>query len=264
MSYGMWFLMDLIFLISLWRLGRLPQLFPKQDNSLMMLTGRKTSWLRNSLSMVLFLTNIIWSHYVNQIKRFRNVCKLLTRKLDRLRSQNWHVDHSICDLQYKGRWIYSRDAYQLIAITNELHCLGEVIRPTKQVYKNSQLLAKAWESKVNAITEAWDLKRLTMDELIGNLKTYELKKKQDKARSKLKKEKNLVLKSVNGKSSEEDEDTTYITKIFLKIMRNGEVPRIEDSNRYNRDNDFCHKHGKPGHFVKDFLFTKWKIKNISR
>ena len=33
-----------------------------------------------------------------------------------------------------------------------------------------------WESKVDAITEARDLDTLAMDELIGNLITYELKK----------------------------------------------------------------------------------------
>lgn len=44
-----------------------------------------------------------------------------------------------------------------------------------------------------------------MDDLIRNLKTYELKKQQDKTRGKQKKEKNLVLKSTKEESSADDE-----------------------------------------------------------
>ncbi|XP_070040733.1 uncharacterized protein [Nicotiana tomentosiformis] len=51
------------------------------------------------------------------------------------------------------------------------------------------------ESKVNAITEANDLQKLTIDELIGNMKTYEMKKKKDNERREPKREKNLVLKT---------------------------------------------------------------------
>lgn len=36
-----------------------------------------------------------------------------------------------------------------------------------------------WESKVNAIIKAKDLKSLTMDEIIGTMKTYDLKKHRD-------------------------------------------------------------------------------------
>ncbi|PHT38315.1 Myosin-11 [Capsicum baccatum] len=71
---------------------------------------------------------------------------------------------------------------------------GEDIRLTKQVRKVLSILSKSWESKVNAIAEARDLKSFTMDELIGNLKTYEMKKQQDQAKRKPKKEKSLVLK----------------------------------------------------------------------
>jgi len=60
------------------------------------------------------------------------------------------------------------------SISNELRCLGEPIHPSKQVRKVLRVLPKSWESKVNAITEARDLKVLTIDDLIGNLQTYEL------------------------------------------------------------------------------------------
>ncbi|XP_070002702.1 uncharacterized protein [Nicotiana sylvestris] len=80
------------------------------------------------------------------------------------------------------------------SIINELHSLGDVIPRNKLVWKILSVLPGSWESKVNAITEAKDLQTLTMDELIGNLKTYEMKRKKHSERREPKKEKNLVLK----------------------------------------------------------------------
>ncbi|XP_047267107.1 uncharacterized protein LOC124897776 [Capsicum annuum] len=64
------------------------------------------------------------------------------------------------------------------SITNELHCLGEVMILYKQVRKILDVLPKSWERKVYAMIEPRNIKTLTMDELIGNLKTHELKKQQ--------------------------------------------------------------------------------------
>lgn len=75
------------------------------------------------------------------------------------------------------------------AIINDLNYLGEDIRPSKQVRKILSILPKSRESKVDAITDARDLQTMTMDELIGNIKTYEIKKQQDKSKNKHKKEK---------------------------------------------------------------------------
>ncbi|XP_075084874.1 uncharacterized protein LOC142168113 [Nicotiana tabacum] len=61
------------------------------------------------------------------------------------------------------------------SIINELHSLGETIPRNKLVRKILIVLPSSWESKVNAITEAKDLQTLTIDELVGNLKTYEIK-----------------------------------------------------------------------------------------
>lgn len=154
---------------------------------------------------------------------------------------------------------------KLTTITNELHCLGEDIRPTKHVRKVLSILPKAWESEVNAIIEAKDLKTMNIDELIGNLKTYELKKKQDKARGEHKKERNLVLKSTKQDASVADNETTYITKRFLEIMRRiGELLRRGGSSRYNKDkkaNKTCQKCGKLSHFIKDCPLHKIEYKD---
>ena len=79
------------------------------------------------------------------------------------------------------------------AIINEIYSLGEIIPNGKVVRKLLSVLPEFWESKVEAITEARDLDKLAMDELIENLMTYELKKKQEKEIGGKRKEKNLVL-----------------------------------------------------------------------
>ena len=66
---------------------------------------------------------------------------------------------------------------RFITIINEIYSLGEIIPNRKAVRKLLSVLPESWESKVEAITEARDLDKLAMDELIGNLMTYELKKK---------------------------------------------------------------------------------------
>ncbi|XP_070025962.1 uncharacterized protein [Nicotiana sylvestris] len=86
----------------------------------------------------------------------------------------------------------------------------------KAIEKNFRA-KKILESKVNVITKAKDLQTLTMDELIGNLKTYEMKRQRDSERREPKKEKNLVLKAENNDSSEEDSDMDYLTKRFQKM-----------------------------------------------
>ncbi|XP_070015656.1 uncharacterized protein [Nicotiana sylvestris] len=70
-----------------------------------------------------------------------------------------------------------------------------------------------------------------MDELIGNLETYEMKRKKDSERREPKKEKNLVLKAKSSDSSEEDNDMAFLTKRFQKMVRrNGGIPKRGSSN----------------------------------
>ena len=71
---------------------------------------------------------------------------------------------------------------KLSSIKNELRSLGEPISMSKQFRKVLQILPKSWESKVDAITEAKDLKELTMDALIRNLKTYEMNRSHDQSK----------------------------------------------------------------------------------
>ncbi|XP_075101701.1 uncharacterized protein LOC142177135 [Nicotiana tabacum] len=138
-------------------------------------------------------------------------------------------------------------------IINNLHYLGEIIPRNKLVRKILSVLPSSWESKVNAITEAKDLQKLTIDELVGNLKTYEMKnKKKDNERRETKREKNLVLKTDNNDSGGEDADLAYLTKRFQKMVcRNGGILKGSSSSK-PKSYDLCHKCGKTGHFIKDF------------
>ncbi|XP_070016969.1 uncharacterized protein [Nicotiana sylvestris] len=142
------------------------------------------------------------------------------------------------------------------SIINELHSLGDVISINKLVRKILSVLPGYWERKVNAITKAKDLQNLTMDELIGNLKTYEMKRKKDSERREPKKEKNLVLKPESSDSSEEDNDMAYLTKRFQKMVRrNGGIPKRGNSSKA-RNNNLCHRCRKLGHFIKECPLLK--------
>ncbi|XP_070026238.1 uncharacterized protein [Nicotiana sylvestris] len=81
---------------------------------------------------------------------------------------------------------------------NELHSLGETIPRNKLVRKILSILPSPWESKVNAITESKDLHELTIEDLVGNLKTYEMNRKIDSERK----------EPAWGDSSGESEDET--------------------------------------------------------
>ena len=100
------------------------------------------------------------------------------------------------------------------SITNELRSLGDPISMSKQVRKVLRIFPKYWESKVDAITEAKDLKVLTMDALIGNLKTHEINRSHDQSKKKVKKDKSLMLKYKFEEDSSDDDDIDYIIKRF--------------------------------------------------
>ncbi|XP_070013122.1 uncharacterized protein [Nicotiana sylvestris] len=107
---------------------------------------------------------------------------------------------------------------RFISIITELHSLGETIPRNKLVRKILSIMPSPWESKVNVIIESKDLQELTIEELVGNLKTYEMKRKIESEKREPKKEKNMVLKDDSNDSSEEDSDMAYLTKRFQKMQ----------------------------------------------
>ena len=102
--------------------------------------------------------------------------------------------------------------------SNELRSLREPISMSKQVRKVLRILPKFEVSKVDAITEAKDLKVLTMDALIGNLKTHEMNRNHDQLKKEVKKDKSLMLK-YKSKEDSNDDDMAYLINRFKKIVK---------------------------------------------
>ncbi|XP_070056795.1 uncharacterized protein [Nicotiana tomentosiformis] len=129
------------------------------------------------------------------------------------------------------------------SIINEIHSLGEIIPWNKLVRKILSVLVGSWERKVNVITEAKDMQKLTVDELIWNLKTYDMNKKKDNERREPKKEKKLVLKEDNSDSSGDDADIAYLKQRFQKMVRRMEeflrrpdlAETLKDNYKHNAD-----------------------------
>ena len=85
-------------------------------------------------------------------------------------------------------------------ITNEIKSLGKTLTTEELVRKILRFLPRSWEAKVTAIQEAKDLKTLSLDELIGNLQTYELRRNSQK-QEETKKENGISLKVMKEDSS---------------------------------------------------------------
>ncbi|XP_069143555.1 uncharacterized protein [Solanum lycopersicum] len=137
------------------------------------------------------------------------------------------------------------------SIINEMYSLGEIVPNGKAVRKLLSVLPKTWESKVEAITKARDLDSLAMDELIGNLITYELKKNQEKEIGGKRKERNLVLKATTSDDFE-DENIALITKRFTRMPKRGQAfqKKTPQKPSENTKDLVCHKCGSPDHFIK--------------
>nr|GFC21627.1 UBN2 domain-containing protein [Tanacetum cinerariifolium] len=85
-----------------------------------------------------------------------------------------------------------------------------------------------WRSKVTAIEESKDLTFLSLDELIGNLKVYEVIIKKDSEMGKGKREQNrsLALKAQKESSDEdsltsdsEEEEYAMVVRDFKKFFK---------------------------------------------
>ena len=83
-------------------------------------------------------------------------------------------------------------------VINELISLDKVYTTEEQVDKVIRTLPRSWEIKVTTIREAKDLTNMTLDELVGNLKTYEMNvdKKGEKKKKKILDLKQLKVKNL--------------------------------------------------------------------
>ncbi|KAK6776218.1 hypothetical protein RDI58_027219 [Solanum bulbocastanum] len=92
-----------------------------------------------------------------------------------------------------------------------------------------------------------------MDELIGNLMIYELKKNKEKEIGGKRKEKNLVLKATTPEDFK-DKNIALISKRFSRMLKRGQVFQRRNSQETteNQREQVCHKCGSPDQFIKYF------------
>ncbi|GJU57491.1 zf-CCHC domain-containing protein [Tanacetum coccineum] len=117
--------------------------------------------------------------------------------------------------------------------------------PLLLLLKFLRALPLKWRPKVTAIEESKALSKLSLDELVGNLKVYEvfLEKDLEIAKNKKEKYKSLALKArqvlSDDASSSDSNDEEYAMANFRKIK--------EDKKEDQR----CFKCGDPNHIISD-------------
>lgn len=201
---------------------RLRHWFPRYTRSMVKVIERK---LRKNFKVKKLLVCGIYPNEYNRI----SACESTKEIWDYLRTtheRTSQVKKSKVDMltsQYKAFIIKKSETIQymhtrLASITNKLCFLGEVIVLRKQVRKILRVLPKLWESNVDTNIEAQDLKNLTMDKLIENLKTYELKRQQDKNKKEPKNKKTLTLKDSKPNSRLENDDVALLAQRFIRDM----------------------------------------------
>ncbi|GKB40964.1 hypothetical protein Tco_0885906 [Tanacetum coccineum] len=116
-------------------------------------------------------------------------------------------------------------------IINSLKALDESFSSKSYVRKFLRALHPKWRAKVTAIEESKDLTSLSLDELIRNLKVYEviIKKDSKMVKGKIEQNRSLALKAKkessdedNSTSNSEDEEYAMAVKEFKKFFKRRE------------------------------------------
>ncbi|XP_070017629.1 uncharacterized protein LOC142172576 [Nicotiana tabacum] len=148
----------------------------------------------------------------------------------------------------------TEDTYtRFTTLTIELKSLGRIIPEDERIEKILiRVLPHTWESKITVISESKNIATLPLDELIGNLTTYELRRQTMKM-DVPKKEKSLALRITEGSYLENDE-MAIITKGFKKYLWRGKCSSRSENYRKIRapekqTNDGCYKCGKTDHMI---------------
>ncbi|GJS85792.1 retrovirus-related pol polyprotein from transposon TNT 1-94 [Tanacetum coccineum] len=125
-------------------------------------------------------------------------------------------------------------------IITSLKALDESFSSCNHVRKFLRALPSKWRPKVTAIEESKYLSKLSLDELVGNLKVYEvvLEKDLEIAKNKKEKYKSLTLKARQVLS---DDDTSS------SDSNDEEYAMTEDK----KEDRICFKCGDPNHFFSD-------------
>ncbi|GJT90066.1 zf-CCHC domain-containing protein [Tanacetum coccineum] len=150
--------------------------------------------------------------------------------------------------------IQSTFRFRFNTIITSLKALDEGFSSQNSVRKFLRALHPKWRVKVTAIEESKDLTSLSLDELIGNLKVYEIIIMNDSKVDKGKREQNrsLALKSKKESSDEDsstydskDEEYAMVVRDFKKFFkRHGIFVRQPHDERKVSQRNKDHKNGK--------------------
>ncbi|GJS05205.1 zf-CCHC domain-containing protein [Tanacetum coccineum] len=154
---------------------------------------------------------------------------------------------------------------------NQKKMLSKIMKQKcrNHVRKFLRALPSKWRPKVMAIEESKDLSKLSLDELVGNLKVYEvvLEKDLEIANNKKENYKSLALKARQILSDEDvsssdsnDEEYAMAVRDFKKFFRRrGKFVRKPYDDKKNfrkvkedkKEDRRCFKCGDPNHFISD-------------
>nr|GEV03358.1 zf-CCHC domain-containing protein/UBN2 domain-containing protein [Tanacetum cinerariifolium] len=137
----------------------------------------------------------------------------------------------------------AQDIWKSLIITYQ--ALDESFSSHNHVRKFLRALPTKWRPKVTAIKESNDLSTLPLDELIGNLKVYEVVLEKDLEISKSKKEKykSLALKARKVLSEEEATSSDRDDEEYA-------MAKVKEEKK-EKDDRRCFKYGDPNHFISD-------------
>ena len=143
-------------------------------------------------------------------------------------------------------------------ITNSLQALGKNYSQSDLVRKILRSLTPEWENKTTAIEEAKDLSTYSLENLIGNLTSYEVQM-QEKENDKQSNKKVIALKKTTDSKSENenDEEIALLTRRFKRFIRNKKFPK---KGKFHEQDEapLCFKCNKPRHLKRDCPLLKMK------
>ena len=104
------------------------------------------------------------------------------------------------------------------ALVYNARALGKVFTEVELVRKILRVLPMNFEAKVTAIQESKDLSKLSIEELVGNLMTYEmeLKSREDRNNSDLKKKSIALSNTVNSDGEDSIEQLAMVVRQIAK------------------------------------------------
>ncbi|XP_024196068.1 uncharacterized protein LOC112199259 [Rosa chinensis] len=143
---------------------------------------------------------------------FKAKNSIFTALFEREKREKLRISH--CDTT-KQAWDLLQTTYKGNKKVCAQKLQGAPFDEDKVVKKILRALPEKFHSKVTSIEDSFDIDEYPLDELIGNLKTYELRLKPEK------KSKGVAFKAVKG-TEEEDEplDLALLTKEFKNFLRN--------------------------------------------